>query len=100
MVRSFEGRVVGVVRGDDHEISAISTIGQLRQPLVEALDVFGHALGVAAVTVSGVEVNEVCEDQARLDTAQRIQNRIYFGCVVRRGGQMLCYATAVEDVLD
>jgi hypothetical protein len=32
--------------------------------------------------------------------AKRIQDRVYLGRVVGRGGQVLGYAAAVEDVLD
>jgi hypothetical protein len=69
----------------DQEVFFDERVEKLGQPPVEAFDVLGHAFGVATVAVFGVEVDEVGEDETRLDAAQRIQDRIYFGCVGWRG---------------
>src|SRR4051812_6443323 len=55
MVRAFERRVVAVVCGDDEEVIVGQRVEKLRQTVVEAAYVPGHALGVAAVAVLGVE---------------------------------------------
>ena len=88
MVRAPERRVVAVVCGDDHEVFFGQRVEQLRQPVVEARYVLGHAFRVAAVAVLGVEVDEVGEDEARLDAAQGLQDGVHFGVVVGRGGEV------------
>jgi hypothetical protein len=89
-----------VVRGDDQEAIFGERLQQLRQPVVEALYVLGHALRVAAVPVFRVKVHEVGEDEAAPYASQSLQDRVYFGRVVRRGGEVVGDALAVEDVPD
>jgi hypothetical protein len=89
-----------VVGGDDEDVFGPQGAKQLRYPVVEAAEVFGHALGIAPVAVLGVEVHEVGEDETALDVVERIQNGVHLGVVVGWGGEVIGDALAVEDVPD
>jgi hypothetical protein len=100
VVRSSVGRVVAVVSGNDEDVFIGEGFEQLRPPLVEAFQVSGHTLRVAAVAELGIEVHEVGEDQAALKAAKSVAYRVDLSIVVRRGGKVLGNTLAVEDVPD
>ena len=67
--------------------SSVSAPSNSGSRVVEALYVLGHAFGVAAVAVLGVEVDEVGEDEAGLHAGQGFQDGVYFGVVVGGAGR-------------
>src|SRR5918994_2872922 len=88
VVRPRVGRVVAVVGGEDKKVVICESFEQLGHPIVEAPEVLGHALGVAAVAVLGVEVHEVGEDEAALHPAQSFKDRVHLGRIVGLGGEV------------
>lgn len=66
VVGAAEGRVVAVVGGDDQEIAGPQSAEQLRQAAVEMLKAGRVAGRVAAMTMIGIEVDEIGEGQAAI----------------------------------
>src|SRR4051812_34567328 len=99
MVRPLKGRVVAVIGGDEEEVTFTrESAEQLRHPLVEATEIFGHAPRIPPVAVPGVEVHEVGEDQAAPNTPQSFDDGTDLRRIVGFAQQVLRYALAVEDV--
>jgi hypothetical protein len=66
MVRAFRRRVVKMVGRDDEDVLAVHPLEHFRQTLIEGFQCIGIAAGIVAVTVVGIEINQIGEDETRL----------------------------------
>ncbi len=99
VVGAWRGRIVAVIGGDDQQIAGLDPRQQRRQSRVESLEVGGVALGIVAMPVHGVKVDQVGEDQA---SRCRVERALDFVHAVRIAGRVhrVRNTAAGKQVLD
>jgi hypothetical protein len=100
VIGAAPGRVTTVIAGDDDQIVAVQSSLQLWQAAVETLKSRSVALNIAAMTIVGVEIDEVGEKQAAVEQfTLSLKHRIE-QCVVAGGLDNSTGSAMSEDIAD